>query len=446
LDEQGFLEVETPTLFKSTPEGAREFLVPNRREAGTFYALPQSPQQFKQILMVAGVERYFQLARCYRDEDLRADRQPEFTQVDIEMSFIDREDIYALIEGLLQRVWRVALGREIPLPFPRMSFEEALSRYGIDKPDTRFGMELVDFTEDFKGSAFKVFQSVIASGGVVKAINARGLAGATQGQLETMTEYAKSFGAKGLAYIKVENGDWKSPIVRFFSEAEKSALTTKLGIQEGDLILFAADQWLTACEILGKIRLYCAEVLKNQGKLTIDPTAFNFLWVVDFPLLSFDREMNRWYSSHHPFTAPVEEDIPYLKTDPKKVRGQHYDIVVNGVELGGGSIRIHQPDVQKTIFEDILQIPPTETQLRFGYMLEAFRYGAPPHGGIALGFDRMCAILCGTTSIRDVIAFPKTAKGTDLMTDSPATVSPRQLRDLHLEIKGAIKEGPPASA
>ncbi len=446
LDEQGFLEVETPTLFKSTPEGAREFLVPNRREAGTFYALPQSPQQFKQILMVAGVERYFQLARCYRDEDLRADRQPEFTQVDIEMSFIDREDIYALIEGLLQRVWRVALGREIPLPFPRMSFFDALDRFGIDKPDTRFGMELVDFTADFQGSAFKVFQSVIATGGVVKAINARGLAGATQGQLETMTEYAKSFGAKGLAYIKVENGDWKSPIVRFFSPAEKKALTTKLGIQEGDLILFAADQWLTACEILGKIRLYCAEVLKTQGKLVVDPTAFNFLWVVDFPLLSFDREMNRWYSSHHPFTAPVEEDIPFLKTDPKKVRGQHYDIVVNGVELGGGSIRIHQPDVQKTIFEDLLQIPPAETQLRFGYMLEAFRYGAPPHGGIALGFDRLCAILCGSTSIRDVIAFPKTAKGTDLMTDSPSTVSPRQLRDLHLEIKGAVKDVPPPAA
>ncbi len=446
LDEQGFLEVETPTLFKSTPEGAREFLVPNRREAGTFYALPQSPQQFKQILMVAGVERYFQLARCYRDEDLRADRQPEFTQVDIEMSFIDREDIYALIEGLLQRVWRVALGREIPLPFPRMSFFDALDRFGIDKPDTRFGMELVDFTADFQGSAFKVFQSVIASGGVVKAINARGLAGATQGQLETMTEYAKSFGAKGLAYIKVENGDWKSPIVRFFSPTEKEALTTKLGIQEGDLILFAADQWLTACEILGKIRLYCAEVLKTQGKLVIDPTAFNFLWVVDFPLLSFDRELNRWYSSHHPFTAPVEDDIPFLKTDPKKVRGQHYDIVVNGVELGGGSIRIHQPDVQKTIFEDLLQIPPAETQLRFGYMLEAFRYGAPPHGGIALGFDRLCAILCGSTSIRDVIAFPKTAKGTDLMTDSPSTVSPRQLRDLHLEIKGAVKDVPPPAA
>lgn len=327
-----------------------------------------------------------------------------------------------------------------------MSFADALNRYGIDKPDTRFGMELVDFTTEFQASSFKVFSGAVQAGGVVKAINAKGLAGATQGQLETMTEYAKSFGAKGLAYIKVENGEWKSPIVKFFTEAEKAALVQKLKITEGDLILFAADQWLTACEILGKIRLYCAEVLKTQGKLTLDPQAFNFLWVVDFPLLSFDREMNRWYSSHHPFTAPVAEDIPFLKTDPKKVRGQHYDIVVNGVELGGGSIRIHQPDVQKTIFEDILQISPVETQLRFGYMLEAFRYGAPPHGGIALGFDRMCAILCGTTSIRDVIAFPKTAKGTDLMTDSPAPVLARQLRDLHLEIKGAVKDTPPASA
>jgi aspartyl-tRNA synthetase len=435
MDEQGFLEVETPTLFKSTPEGAREFLVPNRREPGTFYALPQSPQQFKQILMVSGVERYFQLARCYRDEDLRADRQPEFTQVDIEMSFIDREDIYALIEGLLKRVWKTALNIDIPTPFKRISFEEALNRWGIDKPDTRFGMELVDFTEEFKASTFKVFSGAIANGGVVKAMNAKGLAGATQGQIETMTEYAKSFGAKGLAYIKVENGEWKSPIVKFFSEAEKAALTTKLGIEQGDLILFAADQWLNACEILGKIRLYCADVLKAQGKLTIDPKQFNFLWVVEFPLLGFDREQNRWYSSHHPFTAPVAEDIPLLTTDPKKVRGQHYDIVVNGVELGGGSIRIHQPDVQKTIFEDLLQIPPEETKLRFGYMLEAFRYGAPPHGGIALGFDRLCAILCGTTSIRDVIAFPKTAKGTCLMTDSPSAVTPRQLRDLYIDVK-----------
>jgi len=442
MDEQGFLEVETPTLFKSTPEGAREFLVPNRREPGTFYALPQSPQQFKQILMVAGVEKYFQLARCYRDEDLRADRQPEFTQVDIEMSFIDREDIYALIEGLLKRVWKIALNIDVPTPFKRISFEEALNRYGIDKPDTRFAMELVDMTEDFRTSTFKVFSGTIANGGVVKALNAKGMAGATQGQIETMTEYAKSFGAKGLAFIKVEKGEWKSPIVKFFSEAEKAALTSKLKIEEGDLILFAADQWLNACEILGKIRLYCADVLKSQGKLTIDPKQFNFLWVIEFPLLGFDREQNRWYSSHHPFTAPVTEDIPLLKTDPKKVRGQHYDVVVNGVELGGGSIRIHQPDVQKTIFEELLAIPPDMVKARFGYMLEAFRYGAPPHGGIALGFDRLIAILCGVTSIRDVIAFPKTAKGTDLMTDSPSTVEPKQLRDLYLEVK--VKPPTPA--
>jgi len=438
--EQGFLEVETPTLFKSTPEGAREFLVPSRTNPGLFYALPQSPQQFKQILMVAGVEKYFQLARCYRDEDLRADRQPEFTQIDIEMSFIEREDIYSLIEGLLKRVWKTALNVDIPTPFKRLTFAEALNRYGIDKPDTRFGMDLADFTEEFRASTFKVFSGAVAAGGVVKALNAKGLAGATQGQIETMTEYAKSFGAKGLAFIKVEGGEWKSPIVKFFNETEKAALTKKLAIEEGDLILFAADQWLNACEILGKIRLYCADLLKTQGKLTIPTDRFDFLWVIEFPLLGFDREQNRWYSSHHPFTAPVTEDIPLLKTDPKKVRGQHYDVVVNGVELGGGSIRIHQPDVQKTVFEEVLQIPPEMVKARFGYLLEAFRYGAPPHGGIALGFDRLIAILCNTPSIRDVIAFPKTAKGTDLMTDSPGSVEPKQLRDLHLELKVAKKE------
>jgi aspartyl-tRNA synthetase len=446
MDEQGFLEIETPTLFKSTPEGAREFLVPSRVNPGQFYALPQSPQQFKQILMVGGVEKYFQLARCYRDEDLRADRQPEFTQIDIEMSFIEREDIYALIEGLLKRVWKTALNLEIPTPFKRISFEEALNRWGIDKPDTRFGMELVDFTEEFRASKFKVFSGAVAAGGVVKALNAKGMACATQGQIETMTEYAKSFGAKGLAYIKIEGGEWKSPIVKFFNEAEKAALASKLKIEEGDLILFAADQWLNACEILGKIRLYCADVLKGQGKLAIDPGRFDFLWVVDFPLLSFDKEQNRWYSSHHPFTAPIVEDIKDFHTtglpsvDLKKIRGQHYDVVVNGVELGGGSIRIHDPKVQNWVFNEVLQIPANEVQLRFGYMLEAFRYGAPPHGGIALGFDRLCAILCGTPSIRDVIAFPKTAKGTDLMTDSPAAVSPRQLRDLHIEVKAAKTE------
>jgi aspartyl-tRNA synthetase len=444
MDEQGFLEVETPTLFKSTPEGAREFLVPSRREPGKFYALPQSPQQFKQILMVGGIEKYFQIARCYRDEDQRADRQLEFTQIDIEMSFIEREDIYALVEGLLKRVWKAALDMEVPTPFKRLTFQEAINRFGIDKPDTRFAMELVDFTEEFRASTFKVFSGAVANGGVVKAINAKGMAGATQGQIETMTEYAKSFGAKGLAYIKVEGGEWKSPIVKFFNEGEKAALTKKLGIEEGDLILFAADQWLTACEILGKIRLYCADVLQGQGKMTVDPKRFDFLWVVDFPLLSFDKEQNRWYSSHHPFTAPVAEDVAFLTSDPKKVRGQHYDVVVNGVELGGGSIRIHQPEVQRAIFEQVLQIPQDTVKARFGYMLEAFRYGAPPHGGIALGFDRLNAILCGTSSIRDVIAFPKTAKGTDLMTDSPAAVEPKQLRELHLELKVAKKEEPKA--
>tara|TARA_B100000482_G_scaffold51551_1_gene34603 strand:+ start:190 stop:2001 length:1812 start_codon:yes stop_codon:yes gene_type:complete len=435
MEEQGFLEIETPTLFKSTPEGAREFLVPSRLHPGQFYALPQSPQQYKQILMCSGVDKYFQLARCYRDEDLRADRQPEFTQVDIEMSFIERDDIYNLIEGLLKRIWKIALGIEVTTPFPRIPFQEVMNRWGIDKPDTRFEMEIIDMTEDFASSEFKVFSGTVANGGVIKALNAKGFACVTQGQMETMTDYAKSFGAKGLAYIKVENGDWKSPIVKFFSEEEKNALKEKLSIEEGDLILFAADEWLNACEILGKIRLYCAEKLSEMGKLTIPPDQFNFLWVVDFPLLMFDKEMNRWYSGHHPFTSPVTEDIPNLTSDPKSVRGQHYDMVVNGVELGGGSIRIHNREVQKTIFEEVLQIPPDVAQERFGYMLEAFRYGAPPHGGIALGFDRLIAMLCKAESIREVIAFPKTAKGADLMSDAPGSVEPKQLRDLHINLR-----------
>jgi aspartyl-tRNA synthetase len=445
MEDQGFLEIETPTLFKSTPEGAREFLVPSRLHPGQFYALPQSPQQYKQILMVAGVEKYFQLARCYRDEDLRADRQPEFTQIDIEMSFIDREDIYALIEGLLARVWKTALDIDIPTPFPRVAFEDVMNRWGIDKPDTRFDMELVDMTDDFASSEFKVFSGTVAKGGVVKALNAKGFACVTQGQMETMTDYARSFGAKGLAYIKVENGEWKSPIVKFFSDAEKAALQEKLAIEEGDLILFAADEWLNACEILGKIRLYCAEKLTEMDKMSIAGDQFNFLWVIEFPLLMFDKEMDRWYSSHHPFTSPVEEDIPKLTSDPKSVRGQHYDIVVNGVELGGGSIRIHERELQKTIFEDVLQIPADVAQERFGYMLEAFRFGAPPHGGIALGFDRLIAMLCDSESIREVIAFPKTAKGADLMSDAPGTAEPRQLRDLHINLRAPQQEQPKAT-
>ncbi|MDH7502864.1 MAG: aspartate--tRNA ligase [Verrucomicrobiota bacterium] len=435
FDQNGFVEVETPMLFKSTPEGAREFIVPCRTNPGLFYALPQSPQQFKQILMVAGIERYFQLARCFRDEDLRADRQPEFTQIDIEMSFVEREDVYALIEGLLKVLWKEALGIDVATPFPRMPYSEAMNRFGIDKPDTRFGLELVDLSDDFRTSSFRLFSGAVDSGGVVKALNAKGLACATQGQLETMTGIATEAGAKGLAFIKVENGEWKSPIVKFFTPAEKETLQGRLGIEEGDLILFAVGDWTMACEILGRIRLYAAEILKAQSKLAIPENRYDFLWVVDFPLLSYDKEQNRWYSSHHPFTAPVPEDIPLLTSEPRKVRGQHYDIVVNGVELGGGSIRIHRPDVQKTVFEDVLQIPPEIAKARFGYMLEAFHYGAPPHGGIALGFDRLVAMLCGTSSIRDVIAFPKTAKGTCLMTDSPGPVDPKQLRELRIELK-----------
>ena len=439
MDEQGFLEVETPTLFKSTPEGAREFLVPSRISPGEFYALPQSPQQFKQILMCAGVDKYFQLARCFRDEDLRADRQPEFTQIDVEMSFIDREDIYALIEGLLKTIWKTALDYDVPTPFPRIPYREVMDRYGSDKPDTRYAMEIGDLTEDFAASGFKVFSGAVERGGVVKAINAKGFACVTQGQMETMTNIAKGLGAKGLAFIKVENGEWKSPIVKFFSDAEKAALIEKLNIEEGDLILFAADEWLNACEILGRIRQYTAGKLVELGKLEIPADQFNFLWVIEFPLLAFDREMNRWFSSHHPFTSPVEEDADKLESDPKSVRGQHYDVVVNGVELGGGSIRIHQPELQKTIFEDLLKLSPEVTQARFGYMLEAFKYGCPPHGGIALGFDRLIALLCGADSIRDVIAFPKTTKGSCLMTDSPAAVEAKQLRDLHIDLKVAKK-------
>ena len=441
MEEQGFLEVETPTLFKSTPEGAREFVVPSRQSPGEFYALPQSPQQFKQVLMCAGVDKYFQLARCYRDEDLRADRQPEFTQVDIEMSFIDREDIYRVIEGLLKRVWKEALDYDVPTPFPRFPFQEVMNRWGIDKPDTRFEMELVDFSEVFAGSEFKVFSGAVKNGGVVKALNAKGFACVTQGQMEAMTDIAKEHGAKGLAFIKVENGEWKSPIVKFFTDAEKAALTEKLNIEEGDLVLFAAGEWLNSCEILGRIRLYAAGKLVEMEKLNIPNDQFNFLWVVDFPLLAYDREMDRWYSSHHPFTSPVAEDAEFLTSDPKRVRGQHYDVVVNGVELGGGSIRIHQPDLQKTVFEDVLQLTPEITEARFGYMLEAFKFGCPPHGGIALGFDRLIALLCGADSIRDVVAFPKTAKGTCLMTDSPGDVEPRQLRDLHIEVKTVKQSG-----
>lgn len=434
FDSQEFIEVETPALFKSTPEGAREYLVPSRIHPGQFYALSQSPQQFKQILMVAGVERYFQIARCFRDEDLRADRQMEFTQVDVEASFVTREDIYALFEGMLKKTWKDVLGSDIPTPFPRMAFVDAMNRFGVDKPDLRFGLELVDLSETFRTSSFKVFQSTVANGGAVKALNAKGLADLTQGELKNMEDVARSLGAKGLAFIKIEGGEWKSPIVKFFSEAERAELTRKLNIEEGDIIFFAAAPWEKACAILGRLRLDSAALLQKRGKLTIRPDDWKFLWVIDFPLMSYDEAENRYVATHHPFTAPVEEDTPLLDTNPKAVRGQHYDVVLNGMELGGGSIRIHQPALQKKVFEDVLKIPRDMVESRFGYMLKAFTYGAPPHGGIAFGLDRMVALLCGTTSIRDVIAFPKTQKGQDLMAQSPTPVTERQLKDLHIQV------------
>ena len=433
FDEQDFLEIETPMLFKSTPEGAREFLVPSRLNEGKFYALPQSPQQYKQMLMVAGIERYYQLARCFRDEDLRADRQPEFTQIDLEMSFIDREDMYALIEGLLKTVWLETLGEEIETPFLRMPFSEAMNRFGSDKPDMRFGMELQDLSEDFRSSDFKVFAGAVQSGGSVKAFNAKELADLTQGELKHLEDTAKSLGAKGLAFIKSENGEWKSPILKFLSETERETLKIKLKVEEGDIVFFAAGAWESSCNILGRIRLEAAALLEKRGRALRLPKDWKFLWVIDFPLMHYEEEEGRYVASHHPFTAPVEEDLNLIETEPKKVRGQHYDIVLNGVELGGGSIRIHQPEIQKKIFEDVLQIPPEVVQSRFGYMLESFEYGAPPHGGIALGLDRLVTILAGKESIRDVIAFPKTQKGQDLMTDSPGSATDRQLRDLKIQ-------------
>ena len=432
FDAEGFIEVETPILFKSTPEGAREYLVPSRIHPGQFYALSQSPQQFKQILMVAGVERYFQIARCFRDEDLRADRQMEFTQIDVEASFIDREGIYALCEGMLKKIWREILGVDLLTPFPRMPFTEAMDRFGVDKPDTRFGLELADCTDTFRQSAFKVFAAAAAGGGAVKALNAKGLADVTQGEITALEDAARSLGAKGLAYIKVEGGEWKSPIVKFFSDAERAELTRRLGIADGDIIFFAAAPWEKACAILGRIRLDCAALLQKRGKLVVPPGQWNFLWVVDFPLMTYDEEAKRFVATHHPFTAPVPEDVGLLDSHPRQVRGQHYDVVLNGVELGGGSIRIHQPALQEKVFKDVLKIPADVVESRFGYLLRAFHYGAPPHGGIAFGVDRLAALLCGTSSIRDVIAFPKTQKAQDLMTQSPTPVTAKQLRELHI--------------
>ncbi len=438
LDSQGFIEVETPILSKSTPEGARDFLVPSRLTPGKFYALPQAPQQYKQLLMVVGVEKYFQIAKCFRDEDLRADRQPEFTQIDIEASFVRPEDIYALTEGMLAAIFKAARKIDIKLPFDRLTYREAVGKYGSDKPDRRFGMELVDLGEDFRASSFKVFRGALDAGGVVKAINAKSFALLTIGQSDELTEIAKTFGAKGLAFIKVEGGEWKSPIVKFFSDAEKNALKTKLNVEEGDLILFAADKWEVATEVLGRIRLRIAEM----QKLIVDLTKLDFLWVTDFPLLQFSAEENKWNAVHHPFTRPKAEDVALLDEEKfSEVRAEAYDVVLNGVEIGGGSIRIHEPDLQDKMF-GVLGISPQDRQSMFGHLLRAFQLGAPPHGGIAMGLDRLVMLVCGEESIRDVMAFPKNNRGMDLMSQSPADVDPRQLRDLGIKLAAGDARAP----
>jgi aspartyl-tRNA synthetase len=390
--------------------------------------------------MVAGVEKYFQIAKCFRDEDLRADRQPEFTQIDIEASFVMPDDIFTLTEGMLSAIFKAARNVDIKRPFDRLTYYDAISRYGSDKPDRRFEMQLVDLGEDFRSSSFKVFRGALDAGGVVKAINAKGFAGITTGQIEEITEIAKVFGAKGLAFIKVEGGEWKSPIVKFFSEAEKAALQSKLRIEEGDLILFGADKWDIACEVLGRIRSRIAEIqnlivdLERQSGSDLD-----FLWVTDFPLMQWSAEENKWNAVHHPFTRPKAEDIVLF--DAKKfseIRAEAYDVVLNGVEIGGGSMRIHEPELQERMF-DALGISAEDRQSLFGHLLRAFRLGAPPHGGIALGLDRLVMLICGEDSIRDVMAFPKNNRGMDLMTQSPADVDPRQLRDLSIKLASEKK-------
>ena len=423
LDNDGFLEIETPMLTKSTPEGARDYLVPSRVNPGSFYALPQSPQIFKQLLMVSGFEKYFQIARCFRDEDLRKDRQPEFTQIDIEMSFIDEEDIYDLIERMFVYVFDKVLGIKLDAPFPRMPYAEAMERFGSDKPDTRFGMELVDLSDIARECGFKVFRDAVENGGQVNGLLVKGCADYTRKQLDDLTLLAQELGAKGLAYILYKEDEVKSPIVKFFSEEEIGRILERMNAEKGDLILFVADKKEVVAAVLGRLRLDLGEAL---GLIPHDK--MNFLWIVDWPLLEWDSDEKRYVAVHHPFTSPKSPDFD---KDPGNALAKAYDLVLNGVELGGGSIRIHDAEVQSRLFRT-LGISDEEAEEKFGFLLKAFKFGPPPHGGIAFGLDRMIWLLAGADSIRDVIAFPKTQKATCLLTEAPSSVDPRQLRELHI--------------
>ena len=435
LAEEGFLEIETPTLIKSTPEGARDYLVPSRVHPGSFYALPQSPQLFKQLLMVSGYDRYFQLARCYRDEDLRADRQPEFTQIDMELSFVDVDDVLDVNERLLQKLFKEICGYELQLPIQRMTWREAMNRFGSDKPDLRFGMELKNVSEVVKDCEFVVFKGALENGGSVRGINAEGQGHMPRKKIDALVEYAKGFGAKGLAYIAInEDGTFKSSFAKFMKEEEMAALIAAMDGKAGDLLLFAADKDKVVFDVLGNLRLELARQLDLLKK-----DDFKFLWVTEFPLLEYSEEEDRYVAMHHPFTMPMEEDLQYLDSDPGRVRAKAYDIVLNGVEMGGGSVRIHQADIQSRMFE-VLGFTPERAQEQFGFLLKAFKYGVPPHAGLAYGLDRMVMLMVGADSIRDVIAFPKVKDASCLMTEAPAPVDGKQLEELGIQVAEEEKQ------
>ncbi|AIQ20024.1 aspartyl-tRNA synthetase [Paenibacillus sp. FSL H7-0357] len=428
LDNEGFIDIETPILTRSSPEGARDYLVPSRVHEGEFFGLPQSPQIYKQLLMVGGIERYYQIARCFRDEDLRADRQPEFTQVDIETSFMPQDDLLSMMETLMQRLLKETIGVEIALPFQRLTYAEAIGKYGSDKPDLRFGLELVEMNDIVASSGVKVFASVIEKGGEVKCLNAKGCGTWTRKEIDDLGPYAARYGAKGLAWIQVKDGEFKGPIVKFFTEEEIAAVKERTGAEEGDLLLFSADNKKVVADVLGALRL---KIGRQLG--LIDDNVFKFAWVTEFPLLSYDEDQKRYVAEHHPFTRPMDEDLHLFETDPGAIRAQAYDIVLNGYEVGGGSQRIYKREVQEKMF-DALGFSTEVAYEKFGYLLDAFEYGTPPHGGIAFGFDRLVMLLAGRTNLRETIAFPKTASATDLLMDAPAPVDAIQLEQLHIKL------------